>query len=140
MKTPNARGGPVGQGAPESARRMLADLSVPGKAQPTGTAAQIDRVRAAMSQWQVQSVVIDGPSPDPVYTSGFFTMALGFAPQYTDGAYVWSLPHGALASPPALGASLYLCKLHSVTPSVAGDPLYMSQCVLDAAANAKAHA
>ena len=45
LKTPNAVGGPVGQGAPGSARRILSDLTVVGGTRPTGTPAQIATVR-----------------------------------------------------------------------------------------------
>jgi hypothetical protein len=134
MKTPNAVGGPVGQGAPGSARNILSDLSLPGSQQPTGTRGQIERMRAALAEWHVTSVVIDGPSPDPVYASGFFTVALGFAPTYTHGAWVWNIAHGPYSTPPAFGASLYLCRLNAAKPDEVGNPLSMSQCVLTAAA------
>ena len=45
LKTPNALGGPVGQGAPGSARRILTDLTVSGPPLPTGTPAQLATVR-----------------------------------------------------------------------------------------------
>jgi hypothetical protein len=81
----------------------------------------------------VDRVVITGTSRDPVYASGFFTMALGFAPAYVDGAYVWPLPHGPLTTTPAVGASLYLCRAYARTPHERRNPLEMSKCVLAAA-------
>jgi hypothetical protein len=132
LKTPNALGGPVGQGAPGSARRILNDLSVLGDPLPTGTPAQLRAVRHAVRAWQVDRVVISGPSRDPVYASGFLTMALGFAPRDVDGAYVWRLPRGRLPTP-AVGAALALCRTHAGTPAERGNPFAMSQCVLTAA-------
>ena len=92
LKTPNALGGPVGQGAPGSARRILTRPDrASGSPEPTGTPAQIATVRRALRHWQVDRVVIAGASRDPVYASGFFTMALGVAPRTCDGAWVWTL-------------------------------------------------
>jgi hypothetical protein len=133
LKTPNPLGGPVGQGAPGSATRILTDLTVFGTPVPTGTPAQLLAVRRAVGNWHVDRVVITGTSRDPEYASGFFTMALGFAPAYVDGAYVWTLPHGPLTTTPAVGASLYLCRAYSGTPPERRNPLDMSECVLAAA-------
>ncbi|HXP32823.1 MAG TPA: hypothetical protein VN820_02355 [Acidimicrobiales bacterium] len=136
LKTPNAVGGPVGQGAPGSARRILSDLSVVGGTQPTGTPAQIATVRSALQAWQVQEVVIAGASRDPVYASGFFTMVLGTAPVYEDGAWVWKLQRGGPSSTPATGASLPLCRAAATAPKSRADPLAMSKCVLFGAGRA----
>ncbi len=100
LKTPGVLGGPVGQGAPGSARRILTDLTVAGSALPTGTQAQIAIVRRALVEWQVDEVVIAGASRDPVYASGFFTKTLGAAPAYVRGAWVWRLQPGG----PSAGA------------------------------------
>jgi hypothetical protein len=134
LKTPNAHGGPVGQGIPGSARAILSDLSIVGNPQPDGTTAQVRAVRAAVRSWHVTDVVIDGESPDPIYTSGFLTEVVGQAPKYVDHAWVWHLPAGGLTAPPALGASLYLCGLAAGNPDEKSDPLAMSACVLKAAA------
>jgi hypothetical protein len=81
----------------------------------------------------VDDVVIAGESPDPVYASGFVTMALGFGPVYADGAWVWPLPRGPSATPPAMGASLRQCRGFAATPAERRQPLAMSDCVLAAA-------
>jgi dolichyl-phosphate beta-glucosyltransferase len=128
LKTPNAHGGPVGQGTPGSARHILSDLSVVGDKQPNGTKAQIDTVRSALVAWHVTDVVIDGASPDPVYSSGFLTEVLGTAPRYVDHAWVWAVPRHL--APAAFGASLYLCRLASSAPDHRADPLFMSGCVV----------
>jgi hypothetical protein len=133
LKTPNPRGGPVAQGAPGSARRILTDLSQIGAPLPTGTPAQLRRVRRAVQTWHVDKVVISGPSRDPLFASGFVTMALGFGPAYVDGAYVWTLPPGPLRTSPAVGASLIMCRRHAGTSAGRGNPLDMSQCVLTGA-------
>jgi hypothetical protein len=133
LKTPNAAGAPIGNGPPGSARRILSKLSIAGSRPPAGTPGQIQRVRVALAQWKVEQVVIAGESPDPVYASGFFTMALGFGPVYVDGAWVWLLPRGPSAPPPALGASLRQCRGFAATPAERGHPLAMSDCVLAAA-------
>ena len=133
LKTPNAAGGPVGQGAPGSARRILSDLSIVGEPQPSGTAAQLGAVRSALVHWHVGQVVIAGDSVDPVYASGFFTKVLGVAPAYTDRAWVFNLAPGWAASAPALGISLAACRAAAAAPAAQADPLYMSTCVLFAA-------
>ena len=48
LKTPNGLGGPIGTGAPGSARRILTDLTIGGSALPTGTVAQLAVVRQAL--------------------------------------------------------------------------------------------
>jgi hypothetical protein len=140
MKTPNAQGGPVNEGAPGSARRILSDLSIVEKPQPDGTTAQVNAVRAAVNSWHVGEVVIDGESPDPVYTSGFMTEVVGTGPSFIDHAWVWRLPAGHLTAPAAFGASLYLCGLAANHPAARHDPLSMASCVLKAAALRHSHA
>jgi hypothetical protein len=130
LKTPNAGGGPVGQGAPGSARRILSDLTAPVGPTPTGTSAQIATVRHALDEWHVDEVVIDGKSRDPVYASGFFTMALGTAPTLDDGAWVWRLPGGAPTAAPATGGSLALCRGWAAAAGNRHDPLAMAHCIL----------
>ena len=135
LKTPDASGGPVGDGTPGSARRILADLTVSGSTEPTGTVAQLSAVRAAVRTWQVNRIVIDGPSRDPVYASGFLTAALGAAPSYEQGAWVWIVPSGGPSAPPATGVSLTRCRAaapRSVKPS-GNRALVMADCVLKAA-------
>jgi hypothetical protein len=130
LKTPNATGGPIGSGEPGSARRILTDLSLVGAAEPSGTPAQIAAVRSALGHWQVQRVVIAGHSRDPVYASGFLTMALGVAPRYVERAWVWTLGPGGPATTPATGASLAACRGAAAAPAARGHPLSMAACVL----------
>ncbi len=85
LKTPNARGGPVGNGAPGSARRILTDLTLNPADLPAGTPAQVASVRQALVDWQVDEVVVTGTSADPVYASGFFTSVLGRCPGLREG-------------------------------------------------------
>ncbi len=133
LKTPNALGRPVQQGPPGSARRIMTDLSAGLAAEPAGTPAQLATVRHALQEWQVGELVIAGTSRNPVYASGFFTMALGMAPAYEDGAWVWALQSGRAPSTPAIGASLALCRSAAAAPAARSDPLAMAQCVLHAA-------
>ncbi len=135
LKTPNAQGGPIGSGAPGSDRRILADLSLGGSRLPSGTLAEVLRVRLALYRWHVNEVVIAGQSRDPIYASGFFTLTLGFGPVYDEGAWVWPLPHGPSATPPAIGASLRQCRNFAASLPERGHPLAMSACVLAAAAH-----
>lgn len=130
LKTPTPQGGPVGQGAPGSARRILADLSVPGEPKPSGTPAQVGAVRQALGDWRVDRVVIAGTSSDPIYSSGFMTMVIGVGPTIEDGAYVWDLVQGNAPALPALGGSLALCEAAAYAPAARADPLTMSNCVL----------
>jgi hypothetical protein len=136
LKIPNRLGGPLGQGAPGSARHILAQLSQAGGPLPSGSPAQLLAVRNAVTSWQVNKVVISGTSRDPVFASGFFTMALGFAPTYVDGAYVWPLPRGLLTTTPAVGGSLYLCRIQAAMAAQRSNPFAMSHCVLAAAGRA----
>jgi hypothetical protein len=140
LKTPNAHGGPVNQGSPGSARRILSDLSIIGNPEPSATTAQIIAVRGALRAWRVNDVVIDGESRDPVYASGFFTVVMGQAPAYVHGAWVWHVPSGSLTRPPAVGASLDLCRLVAGNPSQRQHPMSMADCVLRAAARRAASA
>jgi len=71
-----------------------------------------------------------------VYASGFFTMVLGTAPVYEDGAWVWKLQRGGPSGTPATGASLSLCRAAATAPNSRADPLAMSECVLLAAGRA----
>ena len=130
LKTPDASGGPVGSGPPGSARRILTDLTVAGADEPTGTGLQVATVRRALRDWRVGRVVITGPSRDPVYASGFFTMVLGVAPRYEQGAWVWTVQPGGPSSAPALGPDLAPCRVAARAPNQRDKPLAMSQCVL----------
>jgi hypothetical protein len=130
LKTPNARGGPVQQGAPGSARNLFTNLSVAGGSQPTGAAAELLTVRRALVQWHVQRIVIAGNSLDPIYASGFFTEALGVGPVFEDHAWVWTLKPGWTSVKPAFGAELESCRAAADAPAVKGMPLFMSSCVL----------
>jgi hypothetical protein len=136
LKTPNALGQPVGSGSPGSARRILTDLTIAGTALPTGTPAQLATVRGALRSWRVDQVVITGASRDPVYASGFFTAALGVAPVYVGGAWVWDLPPGAPLAPAATGIPLAPCRTFAGSTSARGRPMTMARCVLFAAGRA----
>jgi hypothetical protein len=134
LKTPNAQGGPVQSGTPGSARRILADLSLGVSPEPTGTARQLSVVRRALRAWHVERIVVDGPSRDPVYASGFLTAALGTAPSYDHGAWVWVIGRGPTAAP-VRGVSLATCRAtapRSVT-RVGHHALAMAHCVLHGA-------
>ena len=136
LKTPTAGGGPVGQGAPGSARRILTDLTVgTGASEPAGTTAQQTAVRAALRAWHVNEVVIDGPSRDPAYAAGFFTAVLGAAPSYTQRAWVWKVPRGGPAAPLAAGTTLSRCQSSAAGSAGKSHPLGMADCVLWAEAS-----
>jgi hypothetical protein len=136
LKTPNALGGPIGPGPPGSARRIVTDLTIDVGALPAGTAAQLATVRRALRAWQVGDVVIAGTSRDPVYASGFFTMALGVAPAYVRRAWVWHLQPGRPLAAAAIGASLPQCRAVATAPANRERPLAMAQCVLLGAGSA----
>jgi hypothetical protein len=133
LKTPGPNGGPVGQGAPGSARRILTDLTVVGAPEPTGTPAEIATVRNALGTWRVDRVVVAGASRDPVYATGFFTMVLGAAPRAQAGAQVWTLPGGIPTATPAVGASLGFCRTGANTAPPGSRAAAMAHCVLYAA-------
>ncbi len=133
LKTPGPHGGPVGQGAPGSARRIMTDLTIPGAPEPSGTTAQITTVLQALRSWKVGRVVVAGSSRDPVYATGFLTMVLGVAPTEEAGAQVWTLQHGMPTSTPAVGASLSFCREGTEAVPRAGRAAEMAHCVLSAA-------
>jgi hypothetical protein len=130
LKTPGPNGGPVAQGAPGSARRILSDLTLGLEPITTGTPSEVITVRQALGAWRVDRVVIAGPSADPTYASGFFTMVMGVVPTVEAGALVWNLQPGTAPSHPALGASLATCEQVADAPAARADPLAMSNCVL----------
>jgi hypothetical protein len=130
LKTPGPHGGPVGQGAPGSARRILTDLTLGAEPKPTGTPAEITAVRQALGAWRVDRVVIAGTSADPVYASGFLTMVIGVGPTREDDGLVWHLQQGNAPALPAPGGSLALCELAADAPAARAHPLSMSNCVL----------
>ena len=136
LKTPNPQGGPVGAGAPGSARRILTDLSVGGPVLPTGTPAELATVRAALVSWQVDQVVITGASRDPIYASGFLTAALGVAPAFERRAWVWKVQPGEIPATPVTGITLSRCRTYAATPAVRGMPLTMARCVMFAGGRA----
>jgi hypothetical protein len=136
LKTPNPQGGPVGAGAPGSARRILTDLSVGGPVLPTGTPAELATVRAALASWQVDQVVITGASRDPIYASGFLTAALGVAPAFERRAWVWKVQPGEIPATPVTGVTLSRCRTYAATPAVRGMPLTMARCVMFAGGRA----
>ncbi len=136
LKTPDATGGPVGTGAPGSARRILTALTIDGQALPSGTPAELATVRGAVRSWQVDQVVIAGASRDPVYASGFFTAALGVAPVFEQRAWVWTLQPGAPLAQPATGSTLSSCRAFAASLSERHKPLSMSRCVLFASGRA----
>jgi hypothetical protein len=136
LKTPGPHGGPVGKGAPGSARRIMTDLSIAGAPEPSGTPAQIATLLHALRSWKVEQVVVAGSSRDPVYATGFLTMVLGVAPTEQAGAQVWTLQHGIPAATPALGSTLSLCWYGARAVPGPGRAAEMAHCVLAAAGRA----
>jgi hypothetical protein len=130
LKTPNPVGGPVGQGTRGSARRILFDLSLLGSAEPKGTPIQYAAIRYAVRTWDVNEVVVDGESRDPVYAAGFLTAALGVAPQVVHYAWVWKIPPTGLSGPAVTNTSLILCRAAAVGSTAGHEPLSMPRCVL----------
>jgi hypothetical protein len=136
LKTPGRHGGPVGKGAPGSARRIMTDLTLGGAPEPSGTPAEIATLRHALRTWKVERVVVAGASRDPVYATGFFTMVLGVAPTQQAGAQVWRLAQGVPTETPALGASLSFCREGTKAVPPSGRAAEMAHCVLAAAGRA----
>jgi len=130
LKTPDAHGGPIAQGPPGSARRILSDLTLFGNTEPRGTPKQYAAVRQAVRRWHVDEVVIDGESRDPVYAAGFLTAALGVAPTIIDSAWVWKVPPTRRLSPAVTNTSLVLCRAGAAGTSADHDPLAIARCIL----------
>jgi hypothetical protein len=136
LKTPNALGGPVGDGAPGSARRILTDLTIGGTALPAGTDTQLATVRTALQSWQVDQVVVTGASRDPVYASGFLTAALGTAPVFEHRAWVWKVQPGQALAAPVTGIPLSTCRAFAAKAGERQKPMTMALCVLYAGGRA----
>ena len=132
LKTPGPHGRPVAQGSKDSARGILSAVST-GLGELPGTRAQLATVRKALRTWQVQWVVIEGPSRDPVYASGFLTAVLGSPPKFVQGAWVWKVPSPAHMAPMIADASLGACQSASTGSSALHRPLAMARCVQAAA-------
>jgi hypothetical protein len=128
LKTPGTNGRPVAQGSKNSARGILSALST-GSSEPAGTPAQLATVRQALRTWQVNRVVVDGPSQNPVYASGFLTAVLGTPPEFVQGAWVWKVPSPAHMAPMIADASLGACQAASKGSSARHRPLAMAHCV-----------
>jgi hypothetical protein len=133
LKTPGANGRPVAQGSKDSARGILSALS-DGSGPPPGSPAQMATVRQALRTWQVDLVVVDGSSRDPVYASGFLTAVLGTLPKVVHGAWVWNVPSPASMAPMLADVSLRACRSASKGSSAAHHPLAMAHCVQAAGA------
>ena len=128
LKTPGPHGRPVAQGSKNSARGILSALST-GLSEPPGTPSQLATVRQALRTWQVDWVVVEGPSGNPVYASGFLTAVLGAPPTFVQGAWVWKVPSAAPLAPMIAGASLGACQSASRGSSALHHPLAMADCV-----------
>jgi hypothetical protein len=107
---------------------------------PSGTPAQLQAVRRALSGWEVTDVVVpDLPTDqdfflrgrDPVYATAFMTAVLGRAPVYSDGSWVFAgvdRHHRALSVPTGtVGRCTGVAEQHG------GGPLAAPRCVLAAA-------
>ena len=106
------RVGPAGVGPPHSDQPdRQRDAPAHGDSRPSWRPCG-----AALGAWQVDEVVITGASRDPVYASGFFTMALGVAPAFVRGAWVWKLQPGGATTPAATGSSLSVCRGFAAGP------------------------
>ena len=112
-----------------SARGILSALST-GLNELPGTEGPLATVRQALRTWQVDRVVIEGPSRDPVYASGFLTAVLGTPPKFVQGAWVWKVSSPTHMAPMIAGANLGgACHSASAGSSATHHPLAMAQCV-----------
>ncbi len=120
-------GGPQGvanRAGPEKAGfEVLTSLGLGFSTPPSGTPAQLAAVRQAVRGWGVTMVVIpEQPGVaatlrgrDPVYAAAFMTAALGVAPTFQAGAWVWSdvdLASGPLVVPPGTLGQCELANAH----------------------------
>jgi hypothetical protein len=101
-----------------------------GAPEPAATPDEVAAVLYGLRHWDVERVVIIGPSRDPTYASGFFTAVVGSLPAFVDGAWVWRVPRGRPTTPPVLGAQLPACRAAAAAPANARHPLFMARCVL----------
>jgi hypothetical protein len=131
LKTPGPHRRPVAQGSKDSARGILSAVST-GLGELPGTRAQLATVRKALRTWQVEWVVIEGPSRDPVYASGFLTAVLGSPPKFVQGAWVWKVASPAHMAPMIAAATLGACQSASRGSSARHHPLAMARCVVAA--------
>ena len=133
------QGTPVRAGPERPGFLVLASLGFGFTRPPTGRPAQLRAVRQALRGWEVTMVVIpDQPGlpailrgHDPEYAVAFMTAALGQAPHYELGAWVWRHVLSRPALPVAAG-TLSLCTLSAEQHRHADDTV--ATCVQRAAA------
>ena len=143
-------GGPAGTvaraGADVAGFSVLRAASVPLVAPPVESEANLQSVRQALRDWAVTTVVVPGDSGLAAYQTGrgtpyavaFFTAALGSAPSYRSGAWVWSQPGDAPPPVPVSAATFSACSaFNGPAPSLGSR---VAGCVLrSSAARAGSH-
>ena len=81
----------------------------------------------------MDQVVIAGPSRDPVYASGFFTVALGVAPDLCAGRLGLEAAAGGARRARRHRDLAVACRAAAAAPAARDEPLAMAHCVLSAA-------
>jgi hypothetical protein len=105
---------PQRDGREEAGEEVISDATFSLTGPPPPTAANVDAVRSALSEWGVTKIVMPDPTALPRYevglnpgaALGLFTVATGRAPTYEAGAWVWN-DIGSLASPRTIGEESY---------------------------------
>jgi hypothetical protein len=88
-KVPGPDGRPLTTGAPDSAVRLLFDLTTGATARPGS--AQLQSLRSALRGWNVSWIVVTHSGPEPEQAAAVFTAATGRLPTVTHDAWVWNL-------------------------------------------------
>jgi hypothetical protein len=89
VKVPGASGRPLTVGPPQSAVRLLSNLTS-GPARPP-SAAQLQSLRTALARWGVSWIVVTVDGPLPVQAAAVFTAVTTVAPRRSHDAWVWRL-------------------------------------------------
>jgi len=102
---------------------------------PTGRPDQVARLRLALHDWGVTTVVVPAESGWPASLQGrsvpvavaTFAVALGTAPRFEDGAWVWQVPTRPTPVVAVSQADFVAC---TTSPATALDPGRAASCVL----------
>jgi len=125
------------QGSDAQADVDLVNLSDGLLPLPTGSEAELARLRLALHDWGVTTIVIPSEAGWPTALKGrsvpvalaYFTAALGAGPRKQADAWVWSVPR---RPEPALTVSPADFARCTTSIAAAGDPGVAATCVLDA--------
>jgi hypothetical protein len=132
-------GVPTRAGKERAGFELLSALSFSVEAPPEPEARNVEAIRQALAGWGVTTIVVPDPAPLPRYDQGtapaaaigFFTLATGTKPQFTDDAWVWNFVGSAKALLSIPAQQFATCSAQGQLS--ASNPQAIPSCILDAA-------